>query len=400
MPARRPLRLGAALIAATLVLAPAPALALQSAGGGAAQAEADKTADIDFPGGTVAEYIETLRRAFDGEPRNVLMDEETASRELGNARMRAMTLEGALRLMSDIFPDRGVRSSIRVSERPGYLVVEHVMSPFVSEDVPSNQTRVFSIRGIISPATDEDAAALRTEDILTAVELVIMASSPRAEPEIRFHPETGMLIVAAPRTSLSVVTEAIDLMTRDTQTLREQAAAARRAGPEGRLEAVLKDDVGDPELRLIELKGFLQTAELKLEQAELRVEQAEAELKKNQMIYENEEGLVYEEVRESEFTLRNRQLEARMAAAEVERIRRLVEHTEKAADPDNRRREIRDLQHSIAERAGGIERLIIEMAQTTSAADYGELARQRRLYELQLREQQARLDELIRRPRD
>ncbi|TVS08702.1 MAG: hypothetical protein EA423_00990 [Phycisphaerales bacterium] len=399
MPARRPARLGAALIAASLALAPAPVLALQNGeGSGAAEAQKAKTADIDFPGGTVEWYIEALRRAFE-EPRNVLMDDETAGTKLGSARMRSMTLEGALSLMRDLGPQRGPTSRLSIQERPGYLRIHLLPEPPTRQATPSNEVLVLSIRGLIASPSDDDSSALRPQDILTAVELVITASNPEADPEIRFHPETGLLIVSAPTNSLGAASRAIDLMARDARTLREQAEAARLAGPDGRLEAMLRGEGGDPELRLIELRGLLDSAKLKLEQVELRVKEAEAELKKNQTIYENEQGLVYEEVREAEFKLRHRQLEARMAAAEVERIQRLVEHTEKTADPRERRSRVSSLQRSIAELTGELERRKVDSINAgVDAGKRGQLAYRITLLELQIDEMRRELEELTRRP--
>lgn len=202
MPSRRffTMLLPAAL---TAVVATAPTLA-QSSGSLNTAAQVNTFPEsvlltLDFDGGTAAEFVDAVRKAA-GDSANIVGDERLAYLPMPAVELKNVSVQSALRLLDGAeFSGGGSEHFARLEmlqSHPSELPVHSIQirSRVVRE--PQSQETDMGVW----PALGIMEHGLTADDILTSVQIALeMAAAGENEqkklPAIRFHEQTGLLIV-------------------------------------------------------------------------------------------------------------------------------------------------------------------------------------------------------------
>ncbi len=206
--------------AAALLCAPLPAIA-QDRADEQRQSIRETLGAItfSFDGGNAAEYADAVREA--SGRKNVVIMPGVDAFHMPPVELRDVSVEGALaalRFARPIEEDELGRARIDVGrEADVFVIVAQFADELAHAARAERETAVFSLAEMLE--TGEVAPA----DVLTAVETAL-ALSESGEPAMRYHPETRLLIVRAPRTEL----EAVEMVLRGV----EHSAGVMRAGAE------------------------------------------------------------------------------------------------------------------------------------------------------------------------
>jgi len=280
---------------------------------------------LRFPGGTLPEYVQAVKSASEGGPINVVIRGEAGDVRVPQVFLERVSARSALELVSGthMIGDLAVRTELTIPGsfpggftgpgEPIYLLEvrrEAVRrASFASMPMPS-QTLVISIRDIISALPGEpQELAMPREAVLTAIEAAPTTTAAEADPSVRFHEDTGLVILHAPPDALSAAQSAIHAISADLSRRREmiRAHSSRSAAELAKLELELADAATQ-----VELQG------VGLERARQRIAIAEQELTQRRLLAEKD-AVPPAEVRESEERLNEARTMAR--AAEIERER-------------------------------------------------------------------------------
>jgi len=272
---------------------------------------------VNFAGGPVGEYIKALRESTGEEPVNVILSTAAAELVLSPITLRNVSLDVAVQAISAAAGDAAGGFSIRrikpladVSNQasPVYAV------DFVPREFPRGARhtspsetpliQVFSLRPITEAEAGDPlgaSVAERAETVLTAVQTALdIAPNESGQPaELKFHRDSGLLIVRGTRSQIAAVEESMHRMQADVDRRRattkaaavpEEALIERRARAQ-KARVLMEQSMRELELsrnnfaRVQELvaagsvsTGELTEAQLRLDTAESHVRTAEVEL--------------------------------------------------------------------------------------------------------------------------
>lgn len=240
---------------------------------------------IEFPGGTVEEYVEAIEESL-GQSWVVVMP-EASDVPLPAIKLTGVPWDAAVEVLHE-YEHRGDDRVTGLRVRGGAIYV--VEAEELGRTVRKLRPRVWSLESLLGPE-------MSAEDILAAVETALStfdASSP-----IRFHVETSLLIVRADEEQIQAIEQvlnALDDTIRAVREEREEGTLAEqyefeisKAGLEVRraLERLrlsqqrleeLEKQVGQglaDETHLMEARQEVRMREIDLREAELHVEHLE-----------------------------------------------------------------------------------------------------------------------------
>ncbi len=152
--------------------------------------------DLDFPGGTAAAFVAAVRKALPSA--NVAVDAAAERFTIPPAQFRAVTLQGALDLLNSrtLSDDAGwAKMSVkRLDGNVGFHVD-------VEEASQEARHRVWSLANVLG----DD---IRPEDALSAVQAAM--SLFRKPAELKYHPETNLLIARGTEAQLDLINTTLD----------------------------------------------------------------------------------------------------------------------------------------------------------------------------------------------
>lgn len=242
---------------------------------------------VSFPGGTVKDYVKAVQAAAAETSVNVLVPAEAAEVPLPPISLKGVTVKTALEALAYAYPTGiGVEHSFAVrsfgessdsatafailysrSRQPQTtLPAGPQFAPHYGPHAPA-QIQVFSLTEFIDPpalARAEDAA-MPVEVLLTAVEAALALGGDEApEAEVRFHKESGILIVRGTSQQIDLVRSLLGELRKDLQTRwavagQQASREAERRFHQQRIE--LEMELVDRERKLLERRA----AELKLQ---------------------------------------------------------------------------------------------------------------------------------------
>jgi hypothetical protein len=221
---------------------------------------------VQFPGGTVGEYVESLRVAAKPEPANVAVSESAAAAMLPPIRLDQVTMATALAAIEYIAPTSPMENWVIASldrsggpsnafavtlvrnSGPGAGSSHHESVQGAGQD---RLLKVFSVKELIDRPPPGGGGP---ETVMSAVELALRMDSAGSllVPEVKFHPESGLLFLDASPQQIGAVSEVLGRMEGDTQRARDRADRLTRQRNE--------DEVA------------VRVAEAKLRQAQMRLE--------------------------------------------------------------------------------------------------------------------------------
>lgn len=282
---------------------------------------------IDFKGGTVAEYVAALRKAAGEEPVNVVLSKEAADVALTGISLRMVSLDNAVQAIEPAAGSIDGAFSIRrikplVATNSGASAVYAVdyqkrfrpIQPGTDRPVGDPEIQVFSLKPLIEPSPEDGPARVteNAETVLTAIQTALdLETSPNVpRADVKYHRESGLLIVRAIGGQLRAVDACLERMRDDVNRRR----ASIRVSPED----------------LIERKANIARAEFGVQQSKIQVDIAAKIL--NQLQAMRDAGNVGEgEITKAEAELQKNHTQLAMAEAEVNRARELLAVTEARA---------------------------------------------------------------------
>ncbi len=158
--------------------------------------------DVQFPGGTLEEYVERIRQARPGGAANVVVMPEARSLEVPPVSLVAVTVEAAVSFLEGEYklPD-GREAEVEVTS---YTIgdspdlVMKVAAEYESRDIC---TSVWNVEEALR-------AGQTAEEFLGAIEAVLSLFSEKAK--LSFHPPTGLLVFRGTDEQLDLVRETIE----------------------------------------------------------------------------------------------------------------------------------------------------------------------------------------------
>ncbi|HYE02906.1 MAG TPA: hypothetical protein VD963_06695 [Phycisphaerales bacterium] len=242
---------------------------------------------VNFPGGTLQQFVEQLRAASGEDPANIVCHAETSSIAVPPIQLQHVTVGSALAALNYLTYGSERPVSVTVIDGPAPVLAVAPMH----RSAAGVSTSVFSLAEIIGAAAGEERQR-RVQPVLMAIEAALLFSG--GQGNARFHEDSGLLMVRGSHDDLQLVHSVIAAL-RDEARQREHQQAAQRVR----------------ESRILELQqhSLRQIEELRNRQQSLTERQ---EVLRTSGI---KEGLE-EEVRELE--LQKRDIERRIAAAERE----------------------------------------------------------------------------------
>ncbi|CAG1008315.1 hypothetical protein PHYC_03549 [Phycisphaerales bacterium] len=282
---------------------------------------------IDFKGGTVAEYVAALRKSAGEEPVNVVLSKEAADVPLSTISLRLVSLDNAVQAISPaaglangefliqrIKPMAPPNSNAAAVYSVDYIRRERVVQTVSGRIFGDPQIQVFSLKPLTEPSPEDGGPTVteHAETILTAIQtaLDLDASTEAPRPDVKFHRESGLLIVRAIPAQLRAVEGCLERM-RDDVDRRRAAIRVNRLGPE----------------EMVERKAAVTRAEFELQQRKVECDLAEKNL--TQLRTLRDSGNVSEgEYNKAEAELQKNRMMLAMSHAEIERARELLSISE------------------------------------------------------------------------
>ncbi len=229
----------------------APAQAQQARGAGT------PFLDLDFPGGTLGEYIEAIEGASDQTINFVVTDEMVLQAPIAKMRLRRVTAHTALELIEGTKVVMGNREFMVALDGMGGSGGEASTIRVTALDrgnVPRemvSQTMIFAGQPLID-------AGLDAEYLLAALEIALDLSATGEPAVIRFHEETGLIFANGSNDQIGAIHQLMS-------TLRNS------------LETNIASPVQDLERELQESHAVIEAMEMELDEAHTMIADLQAE---------------------------------------------------------------------------------------------------------------------------
>lgn len=178
-------------------------------------------ADVNFPGGTIREYIEYLRSVAPNNAVNVVAEDEVGQATVPAIRLKGVTVGQAVDVLETISGD-GREIETRTALTTGSTAMVYSLRySRVHQPSPQSPISVFQVSDIIDSGNG-GAGTMPVNTLLTALEqaMVMVGGEP---PEVKFHPDSGLLLLKGGRQQMDT---AMDLLV----NLRETTGRASGLG--------------------------------------------------------------------------------------------------------------------------------------------------------------------------
>ncbi len=227
--------LAALALTPTMVLRaqPAPAATVPLPAGYTARPAPEAPAlarfNLDFAGGEPGELVDAISNAA-GKPLNAVIPDELRRLRLPALRLREVTAPELFRALERAGMNAGnSQSGYQVLPMGGVPGNNHPAFGFVTADNPPRDGSIWTFYGQAPRAAADQPegypcrffqlgpyldAGYKVEDILTSVEIGWKMMGQKPVPELKFHPETKLLIAVGPPAALSMIDDALSQLKR------------------------------------------------------------------------------------------------------------------------------------------------------------------------------------------
>lgn len=286
------------------------------------------TIDTNFDGGTMAAYIEAVKRAAGERAPTVMVRGNAEAVMVGPVELRRIPMVGALQLLDGVHDGGDRTHAFHVQTKnvgagaggdAAFLV--NIESLGRAANQMPRDFRVLPIREITEALPgDPPEIVLPAETVLTAIETVIdITDADGGGADIRFHPESGLLMLAGPIKSLDAAETVLERIFGDVERRRDRARDLQR-----------DRGLTDPDV----LEDMLNNARAEVEVAAARLQYAKQEhaltreqVEKQQVLAE--EGSIPEEVlKQAKLRLLRQEAELREQQIKLERLHQQAEQAE------------------------------------------------------------------------
>lgn len=191
----------------------------------------DPVFDLDFPGGTPAEFVAAVQKAA-GRPVNVIIPEQLADIRFPALRLHQISIP---RLFLSI------SQSTSYMRRVGNRWAQSIATEFFTTDNSASAGSVWVLRSISRPPEKPSTRlfplayylqhGLTVDDITTAIRTAWEMQGEAELPSIKFHQETQLLIGVGQPDQLAIIGDILEALQATVNVRREQAAATPSAKP-------------------------------------------------------------------------------------------------------------------------------------------------------------------------
>lgn len=214
---------------------------------------------LDFPGGTLEEYVAMLRAQATRElPVNITIPPEAQEVRIPRVQLSGVTVGTALLMIQEMLPHDQVALNVRdlSSNVSAYSVAIERRLRSLSGN---QQLKVYSVRELVAGDDEHAQGRVKPDTLLTAVQVALeQLKSEEAPAEVKFHAESGLLIVRGNSAALDAI----------SQVVKELGDSVRDGMEAGRREAMRKIEIDRSTVRLNLAKRIAETAFMKTERVQ------------------------------------------------------------------------------------------------------------------------------------
>lgn len=208
-----------ALLLSALVMSSCPSLAQPATTPPTALAPTDSQGliDITFGGGTLQDFVNMLieKHSSQGTPLNIFVPRGEL-REVPPITLKRVTVATAIRALDEAMGAEKLRVNFISDGDGAQVIVITDDGPFVG---PENQlTEVISLNALVSAPWLEGGATHREiplETLLTAIERAVTSVNAERPATLRFHPESGLLVVTGTVGQIRAAMAVVESLSRD-----------------------------------------------------------------------------------------------------------------------------------------------------------------------------------------
>ncbi|MCC6661352.1 MAG: hypothetical protein IT437_10750 [Phycisphaerales bacterium] len=209
------------LLAAAAVLA---ATGLACAQGSPPATQPGPGISVEFPGGTVNEYVAALKKAAGGTPVNAVVSEEAGVQVLPPISLRSVSPYVALSAIPAAAGFGTGNWEVHPIAEPGAASVNTVSVDFLAQDRGGRGLEVFSTQRLLS-----GDAAIAPDVLLTAVDTALqMEGGGKSRADVMFHKDSGLLLVRGSPSQLNAVSQVISQLQDDATRRGKDTARTRQ----------------------------------------------------------------------------------------------------------------------------------------------------------------------------
>jgi hypothetical protein len=218
--------------------------------------EPGETLWLDFKGGSLADYAAAVKEAAGGDL-NIVVDSNAQQAEMPPVSLKSVTVATALKLAQSTVLGEDIRAGVEVIReggksggRDGKEV--YVLRVFVkprkgstqldmpAAPPPQKRLQVFPLKRLLQDSGQE-ATTEATASILQAIDTALTLDDPDSKdrPIVKFHTESGLMMVRATDEQISVVSQVL------TNLSLDGAGAGVRLDPDPNSKAMVDKEIQD-----------------------------------------------------------------------------------------------------------------------------------------------------------
>jgi len=272
---------------------------------------------VNFPGGTIGQYVEALRKASTGGTANIVVSDRSSKVPISAISLKGVDIGVAVSAIpaaysgargvwhiEPVLPNGMPRMGNYDPASVTYSVDFETVSDFQTGEL---KVEAFSLGRLLNPAGSAKPES-NPEVVLTAIEagLHLLIGNTDRQPELKFHPDSSLLFVRGTSDEVLLVKSIISRMTEEA--VRRQAITQRRTHAEQvrnlqMKEAMLRVQIKEMEFQAVssDLDRMKQQVEagaasmtelsrlqLEIGRAKMNIEMAKLELERAQLVSPDE----------------------------------------------------------------------------------------------------------------
>ncbi len=288
--------------------------------------------NLEWPGGTLADYVERVLKATGSNPLNVVVDPAVESWPVAPVTLRQVSPSAAIELLewATQVPEThrfsvGLASRGRDNSAPVMVLRAERLPTGALQHMPA-QVQVLPIRPLIEPGPGESSSMVYKSDVvLSALEAALQMADQDGQPAtVRFHPDSGLLLVKGDHGELNSAVRTVDLLSADLEERRRRFAAEPSKELSQRLSKIAEASRGDLELELVDLRAELTITQANVQQARVEAQRIEEELPRLKQLADR--GMVSDsQIRDAEVALQRARLAVETAIAQESRVKQRLD---------------------------------------------------------------------------
>jgi hypothetical protein len=179
--------------------------------------------DVDFSGGSVRDYVAALRLVTKPSIVNVVAPEAVLNVKLGELSLRQVTVETAVKSVEWAIEPRGSIIVQQIGPNSYGLTSGRRTSNLADTPAPASSIQVLSLKELTDPLpsdTQQSRVTVEPDVVLTAVRTAL-ESSQGEQAELKYHADSGLLIVRGAPDQLAAASSVLDRMQTDMRMRRK-----------------------------------------------------------------------------------------------------------------------------------------------------------------------------------